>query len=306
MSGVISSSIGSASSRRAASRHARSCAAVISAALSIQLLTGCVVEPVVHESSGEFAQQLDWSDWGLVLNRSVVEDRVNYKKILADPEPLERSLAMIAKVGPVSTPKMFPTDADRLAYFINCYNMTIVRSVIGLAQGNTIPVKAPPDLATRFLYRVDGAIWSPAELREKAIELAGDDWRVWFALCDGRRSGPPLHPRPMLGDLLDGQLTFVTRMALYAPNVVTIEIEAERRLLLWRRLYEIKDRMIADYERRMGTSHATIINALGEWSNRRRREYLNTAIGYIVAPQPIDNDINQVDSPAKAGGVSLF
>lgn len=292
--------------RPATSRNGLSRVAIFASALSIQLVTGCVVEPVLHETSVESAEQLDWSDWGLVLNRAVVEDRVNYKRILADPAPLERSLAMIARVGPESTPRLFTTNEDRLAYYINCYNMTIVRSVIGLAQGQTIPVKAPADLATRFLYRVDGTLWSPAQLREKAMELAGEDWRVWFALCDGQRSGPPLHPRPILGDLLDGQLTFVTRMALYAPNVVTIEIEAERRLLLWRRLYEIKDRMIADYERRMGTSHATIINALGEWSNRRRREYLNTAIGYIVAPQPVDNHINQLDAPAEPGGVSIF
>lgn len=292
--------------RRDRGRVGRAAAAWVGCALGHVFLFGCVVEPVVHDVSDGGPPQLDWSDWGLVLNRAVVEDRVDYRKVLADPAPLERTLAMIARVGPKSTPELFPDTDSRIAYYINCYNVTIMRSIVALARDGKVPDKAPSDLEIRYRYRVDGELWSPAGLREKVVALAGDDWRVWFALCDGRRGGPPLHPRPILGELLDGQLNFVTRMALYAPGVVQIEHGAEHRILLWRGLYSIKDRMIADYQARMGTTHATILNVLGEWSNRLRREYLNTAIGYAVAEHPFDDRINNLDEMPKPAGLKLF
>lgn len=292
--------------RRERRRIGQATALWLGFALGHVFIFGCVVEPVVHDVSDEGLPRLDWSDWGLVLNRAVMEDRVDYRKILADPAPLERTLAMIARVGPKTTPDLFPDGDSRIAYYINCYNVTILRSIVALARNGDVPDKAPTDLDIRFRYRVDGELWSPADLREKVVALAGNDWRVWFALCDGRRGGPPLHPRPILGELLDGQLNFVTRMALYAPGVVQIDHGAEHRILLWRGLYSIKDRMIADYQARMGTTHATILNVLGEWSNRLRREYLNTAIGYSVAEHPFDQRINKLEEMPQPAGLKLF
>lgn len=261
--------------------------------------TGGLVEPKLQHREQDAPPQLNWSDWGLILSRCVVEDRVDYRKLLADPSPLDQLFAMLARVGPQTAPSQFPDTNNKLAYYINSYNAAIVHSVIQMAQNGRIPREAPGDLERRFRFVIDGRRRTPADLRRMALDLAGDDWRVAFALCDARRGSPPLHPRPMIGDLLDGQLDFVFRMALYAPHIVHIDHGATKRLLLWRGLYEMKDRMIADYERRMGTTHATILSVLSEWSNRKRREYLNTATGYRAEVMPADNLINQVDPPPK-------
>lgn len=265
-------------------------------------LCGCIgqtIQTSPQTSPAGDPPQLTWSDWGLILSQSVVQDRVDYKKILADPTPLDRLFALLARVGPTCTPDLLPDRNSRLAYYINAYNAAVVRSVILMSRDGRVPRDAPLDLEYRYRFVIDGRSRTPAELRQMAMDLAGDDWRVALALCDGRRGSPPLHPRPMIGDLLDGQLDFVTRMALYAPHVIQVSHGAEKRLLVWRGLYRMKDRMIADYERRMGTTHATLLNVLGEWANRKRREELNTAVGYKVAEMPYDNLINQAELPPR-------
>lgn len=285
--------------------------AVLLASLGCQaFLSGCIpqtISPRVEGAGVKDYDRPDWADWALVLNRCVVEDQFNYRKLVANPRALERTMAMLAATGPESTPQHFPRHEDRLAYYINAYNASIVRAVMALERDGVIPRTAPWGWEQRFRLKIDGRLRTPRDLRQLALKCAGDDFRARMAMCDGRRAGPPLHPRPLLGDMLDGQLNFVTRMALYSPNMVRTEIGGERRLLLWSGLYDARLDMIADYERRMGTTHATILNVLGEWSNRKRREILNSAVGYIVARMPDDDLINQVDPPpAESGLFSLF
>lgn len=273
------------------------------------LVSGCMPQTISPriESEGNSPSKLDWTSWALVLSRCVVEDCVDYRKLLRQPGAMERTMAMLARVGPETIPDQFPRREDRIAYYVNAYNAAIVRSVMALEQDGSIPRYAPLNLESRFRFEIDGALRTPAELHDRALDAAGDDFRVRFALCDGLRTGPPLHPRPIIADMLDGQLNFVTRMALYSPHTLRIEIGGERQLVLWEGLYEEKDRMISDYERRMGTTNATILNVLGEWSNRKRRLILNSAVGYIVTKMPVDRLINQVDPPpADNGPLSLF
>ena len=273
------------------------------------LMYGCMPQTITPriEIRGDTKPTLDWTSWALVLSRCVVEDRIDYQKLIGQPGAMERTMAMLAVVGPQSTPAQFLRREERVAYYINAYNAAIVRSVLALEENGRIPRFAPWNLESRFQFKVDGELRTAAELHKLALREGGDDFRVRFALCDGRRSGPPLHPRPIIANLLDGQLNFVTRMALYSPHMLRIEIGGARRLVLWEGLYEERDRMIAEYERRMGTSNATILNVLGEWSNRKRRLFLNTAVGYIVTRMPTDDLINQVDPPpVDEGRLSLF
>ncbi len=280
------------------------------AAASIAALGGCLGGAIEPDAAATriAPSSLDWSDWGLTLSRAVQGELVDYSAVMADPAPLNRCLAMVGRIGPRRTPEQFPDDAGRLAYYINCYNATVMRSVIALAVDGKPPARAPWGLENRFRFRIDDRWQSPADLRQTALELAGDDWRARFALCDGRRGSPPLWRRPFLADLLDGQLGHVTREFLCAPQIVSIEHGERKRLLLWRDLFAIKDRLVAEYERRLHTTDATVVNALGLWSNRSRRLTLNSAIGYEVAALSFDDRINQIDPPPEesAGLLSGF
>jgi hypothetical protein len=238
---------------------------------------------------------MDFSGLGLTLSRAIVGDKVDYERLLRDRQPLDRFLALVAQVGPQTTPSQFPDRSARLAYAINCYNATVLRSVLELARGGVISRRAPFDLAWRFRFRIDGRLQSPADLRRTAEDLAGDDWRVRLALCDCRQVGPPMTRRVFLGGMLDAQLNEVARAALRSSQVVRIDHGERKQLLVWRGLYEIRDRLVLAYEDRLDARNAGLLNVLLEWSDRPRREELNGAVGYEVAMMPPNDALNALE-----------
>jgi hypothetical protein len=133
-----------------------------------------------------------------------------------------------------------------------------------------------------YAFIIDGRQVTPAELRRRALELAGSDWRVRFALCDGRAVGPPLWGRPLLGDLLDGQLNQIVQASIASDAVVAVDHGERKLLILWSGFYDIRDRLVAEYEQKTGARGATILNVLLEWADPDRRFVLNSAIGYHV------------------------
>jgi hypothetical protein len=281
--------------------------------VALSVTGGCLGRTIEFEpadlpgGAGEVAA-MDWSDWGLTLSRAVVGDKVDYARVLANREPLDRFLSLVSVVGPESTPRLFPTHASRLAYALNCYNATILHSVLEFAKDGKAPSEVPPRLERLHRYRIDGRHAFPADLRRRSEALAGGDWRVRFGMCDGRRTGPPLPRRVFLGDLLDAQLNQVCRSALSSPEVVRIEHGERKRLLVWRGMYEIKNRLVQDYEARLGARDADLLNVLIEWSDRARREALNSAVGYEIARLAVDDRPNALDPVPEQGGdlLSIF
>ncbi|MFH1416951.1 MAG: DUF547 domain-containing protein [Planctomycetota bacterium] len=238
---------------------------------------------------------MDWSDWGLTLSRGVVGERVDYARLIADRSSLDRFLARVARVGPESTPRFFPDRDSRLAYAINCYNATILRSVLALERDGKLPRHVPGDLESRYQFQIDGHLQTPAMLRQCALAVAGEDWRVRFVLCDGRANGPSLFRHVILGEMLDAQLDEVVRAAFRSLDVVRIDHGERKRLLLWRGLYDLRDRLVGDFEQRMQTRDATILGVLLAWSDRPRRELLNSAVGYEVALMSSSDEVNALE-----------
>jgi hypothetical protein len=224
-----------------------------------------------NRASGEFS----YADWSLTLSRAVDGNHVNYARSEAFQPSLDRFLSLAAGVGPSSRPVLFPSREARLAYFINCYTRA--------------------DLDVAYGFQIDGDAATPGMLRAAAMREASDDWRVRFALCNGRAGDPPLYKRPYLPELLDAQLTEATKHAMTLPQIVLIDHAAPRRLMLWRGLYDIRGMLVADYERRLKTRQATILNVLLEWADASRRIDLNSAIGYEVGCLPFDRRINDVE-----------
>ena len=71
---------------------------------------------------------------------------INDDGLAADHEPLDRFVKAMARTSPDSHPDLFPTEDDRLAYWMNAYNALMLARVVslpirGLAQPN--PTKRP-------------------------------------------------------------------------------------------------------------------------------------------------------------------
>ncbi len=261
---------------------------------AVLLLAGCGPRGEMRVD----AQPGTRDDYALVLYRVVVGDKLDYAALVACLPLLERYLAMAAQSGPETTPEQFSDEASSLAFFINCHNAAALRSIIELDAGREPATTLPYYFDRRFSFLIDGRRHSIASLRDETHRLAGDDWRVRFALYSGRSDGPTLPRYPFTGEKLDAELDRTVRDALSSEQVVRIDHGEDKQLLLWGGLFEIRERLIAGYERRCGTTHATILSVLLDWSDGFRRQTLNAAVGYPVVRMPSDDRINAVQPPS--------
>ena len=283
--------------------------AIASIVAILPLLCGCLsraIEPKPGLVQADGPLKMDWADWGAVLGQICDGDRVDYDRLLEDSRAIDRFFARVALVGPRLTPGQFPDLNSRLAYAINCYNASIVQSIVHLASGESVTGATPLDLEHRYRFRIDGRLLCPADLRREADSFAGDDWRVRFAVCDGHLTGPALSRRVILPDMLDAQLNELVRAAVASPRVVAVSHLLSKQLLLWHGLYEISGRLVGDYEKRVHTRDASILSVLLDWSDPDRRAELNAAVGYEVAVLPDSGLINAVEPPTPESERSVF
>ena len=81
--------------------------------------------------------KLDYSMYNQVLSEYVVNGRVKFvdlrKSIMRDKRkdsPFIKWLQILSKVGPNTTPNLFPDDNERLKYYMNAYNALTIYGVI--------------------------------------------------------------------------------------------------------------------------------------------------------------------------------
>ncbi len=103
----------------------------------------------------------------------------------------------------------------------------------------------------------------------------------------------------MRADTLNRQLEAAARQAMDNPRLIRIEHETQR-LLVWQRMAAMREAFVREYEVRMQTREATLLNVLMRFADDRRRRELNTAIGYVIGVIPYDRSLNQWAPPSSA------
>lgn len=145
---------------------------------------------------------------GLRTNKSGVRDK------------LYRYVAQIGAASPENRPDLFPSDADKLAYWINAYNAICLYRVVQRGYPSNIIASVPP-AAIFFTDRtpVGGKSYTLDGLEKQKVLSVGDP-RVHFALNCASYSCPPLRREPFSGPQLDAQLADQGRIYLSDPRAV--------------------------------------------------------------------------------------
>src|ERR1019366_10073456 len=178
-----------------------------------------VVKPKVKAatdvpSAGKFPHAL----LGRLLDKAVTDGLVDYAAVSVDEALLEEYLAEVARVSPDSHPHLFPTEPDRLSYWINAHNACALRGVLRFNRPGTLR-----DIAHRFdsdtTYVVGGRNVSLNAMSLIAYRRFTDA-RVHFALVNARRGGPPLAKEPWEAADLDARLEAAAHAFLADPHNV--------------------------------------------------------------------------------------
>lgn len=258
-------------------------------AVSVFVLAGAsceVVKPSVKAvsdvpSAGKFPHGI----LGRLLEKVVTDGLVDYAAVSVEEPLLEEYLAEVARVSPESHPHLFPTEPDRLAYWINAHNACALRGVLRFNRPANLK-----DIANRFdsgtTYVVGGKNLSLNGMASIAYRRFTDA-RIHFALVRARRGGPPLAKEPWDPADLDQRLDVAGRAFLADPHNVDWKPPALKAGLS-RILIDFR----AEFEREVPSTVSgdpRLVESLNRF--RAQREKINAIEVY---PIPLDERLNDV------------
>lgn len=162
--------------------------------------------------------------------------RLDYAEAAQDPRDLDRYLARLRTTSPDSHSDAFPSEAHRLAYWINAYNAWAIRFVLDHYPISSVNEVRPPWLMSFLPQGAGFFVFQRAELGRRGISLLAlenrlirkrfAEPRIHFALNCASQSCPGLPARPFSGDGLEAELTRETRRFLEPSRNLRIDLEA--------------------------------------------------------------------------------
>jgi|SRR5579859_694309 len=166
----------------------------------------------------------EWENlWTKVLAEYVDEDgRIAFQALKQNHGDLDKVVAYIAAVDPLSTPERFPSKQAKLAFYINAYN--------ALAMHGVVDARIPRSLGgitkfTFFFLRgvvIGGRSTSLYSFENNVIRPLGDE-RVHFAL-NCMVVGCPRLPRiAFTADTIDRQLDMAAKIFVAEPRNIRVD-----------------------------------------------------------------------------------
>jgi ribosomal protein S18 len=164
-----------------------------------------------------FAQSFDYKNYNAFLQKYVSErGNVNYDKIKANKAELDGIVAQFEKNQP--TDKW--TKNEKMAYFINCYNVYTLSAVVA-----KYPVRSIKDISNvwdkKFIPQAK-ILYSLGDIEHKILRKMGDP-RIHFAINCASFSCPNLSNDAFLPEKLDSQLEIAAKSFINdkSKNVIT-------------------------------------------------------------------------------------
>lgn len=200
-------------------------------------------EPV-RFASGRFEHDL----WDKVLQRVVDESgRVDYRKLQKDRSDLEQYYQAVALYSPDSHSEMFPNRDSRLCYWINAYNVAVLKTVLTYYPITSVSDVKPiwylgfmPENSGFFLFQepVFGGRSLPLyDLEHRTIRRRFKDPRIHFALNCASVGCPRLPRRAFRPRTLQQDLEREARKFFSEERNLRIDHQARRihlsSLMLW-------------------------------------------------------------------------
>jgi hypothetical protein len=176
----------------------------------------CALAIVLFGLPAHAQREPDYSVWNRILRTHYDAARgMDYAALKArDAAALEGLRRQLGSVDPEAlTPK------QRLAYWINVYNVNVVATIV-----ESYPVASIRDLSTDPIVRLNvfrkervpaaGRLLSLDEVENVRLREAFHDPRVHFAINCAAKSCPPLRREAYIGERVDAQLDEQTRRFL--------------------------------------------------------------------------------------------
>ncbi len=268
------------------------------------LMSGCTtISPSIKQSINSDPDVFSHERFDRTLNRTVdSHGRVDYKTLKNRPDDLEAYYQLISHYSPDSHPELFPTEKDRLAYWINAYNAAVIKIILTYYPIAGIEEVTPPfplfflpdktgffffqrptfGTVTTSLYYLENSV-----IRKRFLEP-----RVHFALNCASLGCPRLPNSAFVGDQLDNQLDREARR--FFAEERNLRINPELKIVYLSSIMDwYRDDFINWYRARYPISSASLIDYVVLYLPKEKAEHLKAnAQNYQVEFVPYDWKLN--------------
>ena len=257
----------------------------------------------VKEQSMEVPKFFSHENFERVL-KTFVDDRgmVDYSGLRKDPSDLDKYYFLLSEYSPDSHPGLFPTDQDRLAYWINAYNAAVIKTLLTYYPVDSVKdIKPPlpffflPRKSGFFLFqkiRIGGKDMSLYTMENRIIRKRFNDPRIHFALNCASLGCPRLRGNPFVPGALNQQLDDAAREFISEKRNVGIDHEKETITLSSIYKWYRKD-FIKWYQGIYPDEKATLLKYVSIYlSSDKKAEINETTRAYSIMFNPYDWHLN--------------
>lgn len=201
------------------------------AILSVVLLIAVASPPASPAASSQkpsrpAARSFSYARYAALLQRAVnPAGHVAYATLKSDPA-LAAVLAEFAAASPESAPQLFPGRADKLAYWINAYNLFVLAGVTRKWPARSVRDDGTDTFFTDMRFVAGGKRYTLNHIEGEIIRKRFREPRIHFTINCGAKSCPVLRPVPFTGSDLERRLDEGARLFLNDPRNVRVDTAA--------------------------------------------------------------------------------
>ncbi len=251
------------------------------------VLIGCTtIKPLTFESSVlEAPGKFSHVNFDRVLKQYVdKQGRINYRSLKQNPRDLEMYYYQLSLISPDSHPERFPSQEDRLTYWINAYNASVIKTVLAYYPiSSVLDIKPPfpffflPKEAGFFVFKkmtYGGKMTNLYFLENNVIRKRFSDPRIHFALNCAARGCPQLPATVYTASALNEQLDQDARR--FANSDQNFRIDHPQKTIYVSSIFKwYKKDFLEWYQLRYPGQETTILNYIGWYLSKEKAEELN-------------------------------
>jgi hypothetical protein len=156
-----------------------------------------------------------YETWNALLPEIVTsEGKADYSRLAARREQLDTFIAQLGYMSPESHPDGFPTEEDRLAYWINAYNAFTLHAIMAEYPIRSVWKTRDGQFFQRRRHVAGGRAVSLDDIEHEILRGTFAEPRIHFAINCGSNGCPPLRPSAYEGSGLRETLRDATEQFL--------------------------------------------------------------------------------------------
>jgi len=175
-----------------------------------------------------------YDHWNALLAAIVTpEGKADYARLIERRDALDAVAAQFAAMSPESHPTAFATDDERLAYWINAYNVFTLHAIVAEYPITSVWKTRDGQFFQRRRHLAGGRAVSLDDIEHEILRGHFAEPRIHFAINCGSNGCPPLRPSAYEGSGLRDTLRAATQQFLASEWNCRID-HASRRIFISR------------------------------------------------------------------------